>query len=159
MRRSAEKKKYNTAIVFDKEMVAPCGMNCGSCLGYMRTVNHCPGCRAEGEAKPAFCRECIVINCELLRKTESNFCYECPKYPCRRLKNRDKRYKTRYNTSFFSNLDMIKEKGMEHFLAFETERRRCPQCGSTLCIHRTLCLECGFSNPVLPHPVSRKASD
>ncbi len=152
MRNSPAKKKYTTSIAFTKEMIAPCGMNCGSCLGYMRTENHCPGCRTRTDGKPAFCRECIVINCDMLRETESKFCYECPKYPCRRLKNLDKRYQTRYNTSFFDNLAMIKVKGIERFLAFETERRKCPQCGSTLCIHRTFCLECGFSDPNLPNP-------
>ena len=28
-----------------KEIIAPCGMNCGSCLGYMRYKDHRPGCR------------------------------------------------------------------------------------------------------------------
>jgi|GEM_PF-1770110 hypothetical protein len=50
MRKSCEKKKYNTAIVFLKEMIAPCGMNCGSCLGYMRTEIHCPGCRSDTDS-------------------------------------------------------------------------------------------------------------
>jgi len=145
MIKSAEKKKYKTAIVFEKEMIAPCGMNCGSCLGYMRIENHCPGCRTDAEPKPTYCRACIVINCDLLKETKSYFCYECPKYPCRRLKNLDKRYKTRYNTSFFDNLAIIKEKGMDRFLAFETARRTCPQCGSTLCVHRPACFECGFA--------------
>jgi ribosomal protein S27AE len=146
MRKSSEKKKYNTSIVFVKEMIAPCGMNCGSCLGYMRTVNHCSGCRSDTEPKPSYCRDCIVLTCDLLKETESTFCYECPKYPCLRLKNLDKRNRTRYDTSFFDNLTMIKENGMDRFLAFETERRTCPQCGSTLCIHRTICLKCGFTH-------------
>jgi ribosomal protein S27AE len=145
MKRSTEKKKFNTAVVFEKAMIAPCGMNCGSCLGYMRNENHCAGCRSDTDLNPSYCSNCIVINCDLLRETESKFCYDCPKYPCRRLKALDKRYRTRYGTSFFGNLAMIKEQGIDRFLAFETERRRCPQCGSTLCIHRTFCLECGFT--------------
>lgn len=146
MRSSSAQKKYSTAIVFEKVMIAPCGMNCGSCLGYMRFKNNCPGCRISADSKPEYCRHCIIINCDLLKKTESKFCYECPKYPCQRLKKLDKRYRTRYNTSFISNLTMIKEKGIEQFLAFETGRRTCPRCGSILCVHRSFCLECGFSN-------------
>lgn len=61
------------------------------------------------------------------------------------MKNLNKRYSTRYNTSFFNNLSMIKEKGMEIFLAFETKRRTCPQCGSIISVHRTECFDCGFS--------------
>ena len=145
MIRPAAKKKYNTDFGFVKEMIAPCGMNCGSCLGYMRTENHCPGCRSDADPKPSYCSGCIVINCDLLRETESGFCYDCPKYPCRRLKNLDKRYRTRYGTSFFDNLAMIKEEGIDRFLAFETGRRTCPQCGSILCIHRPFCFECGYT--------------
>lgn len=145
MEKNSARKKYRTAIAFGKDMIAPCGMNCGSCLGYMRIENHCPGCRSDGDPKPSYCRDCIVINCDLLRETESGFCYDCPKFPCRRLKSLDKRYSTRYGTSFFDNLAMIKEKGMDRFLAFETERRTCPQCGSTTCIHRPACFEYGFT--------------
>ncbi len=146
MNNSFVNKKFDTAIVFTKEMIAPCGMNCGSCLGYMRSKNHCPGCRIFESTKPQYCRKCIIINCNLLKETESKFCYECPKYPCQRLKQLDKRYSTRYKTSFFDNLAMIKEKGINQFLAFETERRTCPQCGSTLCIHRSFCFECGYTH-------------
>lgn len=145
MKNLSARKKFNTAVVFKREMIAPCGMNCGSCLGYMRSKNHCPGCRANDDTKPAYCNQCIIINCDLLKMTESGFCYECQKYPCPRLKQLDKRYRTRYNTSFFDNLTMIKVKGIDQFLAFETERRSCPECGATLCVHRPACLECGFT--------------
>ncbi len=29
----------------DVSLIAPCGMNCGICLAYLRTKNVCPGCR------------------------------------------------------------------------------------------------------------------
>ncbi len=143
MKSKSEQKKYKTSIVFKPGMIAPCGMNCGSCMAFMRYKDHCPGCRSDDETKPGSCRACIIINCEHLKETASKFCYECPKYPCQRLKNLDKRYRTKYNTSFFENLAMIKEKGIDGFLAFETERRTCPQCGSTLCVHRPVCFQCG----------------
>jgi len=146
MKSPTAQKKYNTSIIFKKDMIAPCGMNCGSCLAYMRYKDHCPGCRVNEDTKPASCRQCIIINCDLLKSTESGFCYECPKFPCPRLKRLDKRYRTSYNTSFFDNLAIIKEKGIDVFLAFETGRRACPQCGSTLCIHRPECFACGFNS-------------
>jgi hypothetical protein len=58
------------------------------------------------------------------------------------MKQLDKRYRTKYRTSFIENLRIIKEKGMEEFLAFESARRTCTFCGSTLCVHRTFCLSC-----------------
>ncbi len=146
MRQSSARKKFRTQIVFEKDMIAPCGMNCASCLGFMRYKDHCPGCRSIDDSRPEYCKRCIIINCELLKMTESKFCYDCPKYSCQRLKRLDKRYSTNHNTSFFENLSMIKERGIDQFLIFETNRRTCPQCGSTLCIHRPFCFECGFTN-------------
>ncbi|MBU0529554.1 DUF3795 domain-containing protein, partial [bacterium] len=61
-------------------------MNCEICLAYLREKNKCPGCRNMGKSKPGYCRKCIIKNYELLTKTESNFCYDCSNYPCRRLK-------------------------------------------------------------------------
>lgn len=137
MRHSAT---YDTTVSFERSMLAPCGMNCGSCIGYMRPKNKCPGCRqvSHGEARV----QCIIKNCDLLAKTKSGFCYECQKYPCRRLKQLDKRYRTRYNTSILENLMMIKQQGIEYFLAFETDRRKCRECGASLSVHRDHCLAC-----------------
>jgi uncharacterized OB-fold protein len=37
---------------------------------------------------------------------------------------------------------MIKENGIANFLDFESERRTCLKCGSTICVHRNFCLTC-----------------
>lgn len=58
------------------------------------------------------------------------------------MKQLDKRYRTKYKTSFFENLAMIKEKGITEFLEFESRRRTCTNCGATLSIHRPYCLSC-----------------
>ena len=122
-------------------LIAPCGMNCGICLAYLRTKNVCPGCRVDDPKKSSSCTNCIIKNCELLEKTESGFCYDCEKFPCKRLKQLDKRYRTKYNMSMLENLGNIKALGLEHFIKTETERWRCPQCGGTFCCHRG-CLSC-----------------
>lgn len=139
MRQSANK-TFNTSVTFDRSMLAPCGMNCGSCIGFMRPKNTCPGCLQVDHGKARV--QCIIKNCDLLAKTVSGFCYECLKYPCRRLKQLDKRYTTRYNTSILENLMMIKQQGIDYFLAFETNRRKCRDCGATLSVHRDHCLAC-----------------
>jgi hypothetical protein len=140
MKKTASNKMYNTSVIFDRSMIAPCGMNCGSCIGYMRPKNKCAGCRSviEGEARV----HCVIRNCDLLKKTDSGFCFDCQKYPCQRLKQLDKRYRTKYKTSFLDNLMMIRGKGVDYFLAFETKRRKCPNCGGTLSVHRDSCLAC-----------------
>lgn len=132
----------NSLVSFDKSLIAPCGMNCGTCIAYLRNKNTCPGCRVNSDDKAVSVRRCIIQKCVQLEMTESKFCYECDTYPCKRLKQLDKRYRTRYSTSFIENLTMIKEKGIEKFLVFESERRTCITCGSVLSVHRNHCLSC-----------------
>jgi hypothetical protein len=129
-------------VSFDKSLIAPCGMNCGTCIAYLRDKNKCPGCRIYSADKAISIQRCIIPKCVHLDKTESKFCYDCEKYPCKRVKQLDKRYSTKYNTSFIENLAIIKEKGIEKFLAFESKRRTCSNCGSILSVHRDYCLVC-----------------
>jgi hypothetical protein len=127
---------------FDKSLIAPCGMNCGTCIAFLRDKNKCPGCRIYSADKAISIQRCIIPKCVHLDKTESKFCYDCEKYPCKRVKQLDNRYRTRYNTSFIENLAMIKETGIEKFLVFELKRRTCSNCGSILSVHRDHCIVC-----------------
>lgn len=132
----------NQTVSFEKHLIAPCGMNCGTCIAYLRDIIRCPGCRIISSNKAISVKKCIVPGCNYLQKTTSRFCFECEKYPCQRIKNLDKRYRTKYRTSFIENLAIIKEKGLDEFLVFESKRRTCINCGSVLCIHREYCLKC-----------------
>jgi len=126
-------------------MIAPCGMNCGLCIGHLRQKNPCGGCLGNCDInKPDGCRSCTVVICEHLAKTTSGFCFECPKYPCQRLKALDKRYRTKYGMSMFENLAFIKENGLKNFLKSEESKWTCPNCGSSLSVHRDNCLICGY---------------
>jgi len=124
-------------------LIAPCGMNCGICLGYLREKNKCPGCRDMDKNKPGYCRKCIIQNCEILNKNKWKFCSDkCEKYPCKRLKNLDKRYKIKYGMSMIENLENIKKLGIRQFVRNEKARWKCKKCGSTICVHRNFCLAC-----------------
>lgn len=126
-------------------LIAPCGMNCGLCIAYLRKRNPCGGCLGNNDTnKPETCKSCSVVTCELLEKTKSGFCYDCPKYPCRRLKTLDQRYRTKYGMSMFENLYFIKENGLEKFLILEEQKWKCEKCGSGLSVHRDACLICGY---------------
>jgi hypothetical protein len=131
-------------VKFDGSLIAPCGMNCGTCIAYLREKNRCPGCRVYSSDKAISIQRCIIPKCIHLDKTTSKFCYDCEKYPCKRLKQLDKRYRTKYKTSFIENLMIIKEKGIDTFLVFESKRRTCPKCGSGLSIHLANCLICNL---------------
>jgi hypothetical protein len=134
----------NPPLTFEKSQIAACGMNCGTCIGFLRTRNRCPGCRVNVE-KPVTRVRCIVKNCDNLKETSSGYCYDCGKFPCKRIVQLDKRYRTKYNTSFIENLEMIRDKGMESFLRFEGSRRNCPECGYVLSVHKKNCLFCNMA--------------
>jgi hypothetical protein len=126
-----------------KGLIAACGMNCGLCIGYLREKKPCGGCFKKDDLnKPNVCRSCAIVNCELLSKTESGFCYDCDKFPCSRLKQLDKRYRTKYSMSMLDNLNFIKANGMEKFLENEQKRWTCDVCGSGISVHRDFCLNC-----------------
>ncbi len=124
-------------------LIAACGMNCGLCISYLRKKKPCGGCfKIDDENKPEGCRKCKIVNCNMLAKTESEFCYDCAKYPCTRLKNLDKRYREKYGMSMLENLAYIKDFGLEEFLKNEEKRWKCEVCGAGLSVHRDFCLNC-----------------
>lgn len=134
-----------------KGMIAPCGMNCGLCIGHLREKKPCAGCfKKDAANKPENCRSCAIVNCELLAGSKSGFCFECEKYPCTRLKKLDLRYRNRYGMSMIDNLEFIKESGLENFLKNEEQRWACNVCGSGLCVHRSYCLNCKTETPERP---------
>ena len=49
-------------------LIAPCGMNCGICMAYLREKNKCPGCRGDDTNKPVTRVGCKIKNCEAIQK-------------------------------------------------------------------------------------------
>jgi len=127
---------------FKEELIAPCGMNCGICMAYLREKNTCPGCRKYNAKKPDTRSKCIIKNCIELKKNNSKFCIKCEKLPCQRMKNLDKRYRTKYDMSMMENLKFIEEKGMESFLEQQRKKYTCPKCGGVICVHNKKCYSC-----------------
>ena len=123
-------------------LIAPCGMNCGVCLAYLRERNKCPGCRAADAGKPATRVKCRIKACETLRDGAAKFCFECGDYPCGKLMHLDKRYRAKYNMSMIDNLGNIKKSGIIKFLKNEAARWTCPRCGGTICVHNGYCATC-----------------
>ncbi len=85
-----------------EDLIAPCGMNCSLCVSWQfgqKDLNrlgfhrkYCPGCIPRGE-------HCTFMGdrCGKLGKGLVRFCTECGEYPCRRLKDLDRRYRTTYH--------------------------------------------------------------
>lgn len=124
-------------------MLAPCGINCAVCIGHLREKNRCPGCTDPREAaKLPHCRRCHFLTCPEPRRSR-RFCFDCTRFPCRRLRQLDLRYRTRYRMSPIENLEAIRALGIRRFIAQEKVRWMCSGCTATLSVHRDNCLNCG----------------
>jgi hypothetical protein len=86
---------------------------------------------------------CRIKNCGRIADDGLKYCFGCDKYPCTRLRQLDKRYRTRYGMSMLENLEAIKTGGVRRFVASEKAKWKCAGCGSVLCVHRPACLACG----------------
>jgi len=124
------------------QSIAPCGINCGTCLAYIREKKPCPGCWGDEHNKPKHCINCAIKNCTHLSETESRFCYECTKFPCIRLKRLDKRYILNYSMSLLENLRSIQLIGLPEYIKKETIKWKCDYCHGALCVHRKVCPSC-----------------
>jgi hypothetical protein len=135
------KTKYPAS--FNSTLIAPCGMNCGICHAWLREKKHCPGCRGDDAGKSPSCVACRIKGCDATGVHARQFCFECAKFPCARLRQLDKRYRTKYGMSMLENLENIRELGVEEFVAREQARWTCPACGGVSCVHKKNCLYCG----------------
>jgi hypothetical protein len=132
---------------FEVEMITPCGMNCGICVGYFgytmkgeKRKHPCLGCRPR-DKKCAF----IKRDCERLAKNLIEYCYECPNYPCENLETLDQRYREKYGIRLIERLNYIQSKGIKNFLEEEQERWDCPNCGGAICVHTKMCYNCNYN--------------
>ncbi len=136
----------NTPI---QDLIAPCGMNCGICASYLALKNevkakgikipYCAGCRPR-KKNCAFLKK----HCSKLSMEEVTFCFECNNFPCSRLETIDARYKQRYRMSMIKNLNLIKTRGIEYFLAEQEKTWKCPNCNALICCHNGICFNCGL---------------
>ena len=133
---------YMKKAGFSEELIAPCGMNCGICIGFLREKNKCPGCRGTDINKSITRSGCRIKNCNELKENNLKFCIKCKIYSCQRMKQLDKRYRTKYNMSMFENLEYIRDKGIGNFLKKQEGKYQCPDCGGVICVHDRKCYSC-----------------
>ena len=134
---------------FTRELIAPCGMNCGICTRYLAYSRGIP----EEKGRLIHCQGCLSLNnrvcfikkgCKKLLKKELLSCCECETIPCNNLDRLDKRYRKQYGMSMIENLKTLKEKGMTKFLETEETKHQCPQCSDIISIHDRKCYTCGY---------------
>lgn len=110
------------------DLIAPCGMNCGLCVAYLREENKCPGCFSGRKVN----NRPIKCGIKLCPKRKGDFC-DCDDLPCDRLERLDKRYREKYGMSEIENLKTIKEEGIDHFI--EQQEERYVNSEGTYCVH------------------------
>ena len=116
----------------EESLLAPCGMNCGICTGYLSMKNdlrtqgikehYCAGCRYKSGKLCAFAKRC-----DLLKNRQICYCFECDRFPCDNLEPLDKRYKSKYHMSMIENLNYVKDHGIKAFLEKEEEKWKCSE--------------------------------
>ena len=122
---------------FTATLIAPCGMDCAICMAFLREKNHCGGCYAPDR----LCNiNCTISACG---KVQGRCHPDCAEFPCRRLKQLDTRYRTKYHMSMLENLAAIREHGIRAFVKSERERWTCKACGGTVDVHHFRCSACG----------------
>ncbi len=133
----------------ENDSLAPCGVICELCLGYQRSKNKCVGCQKNGN-KPYHCTVCSIKACPEKEGNSIVLCSECRKFPCRRIRDLDKRYKAKYAESPIENLRTASEIGLNEFIKIEAAKWTCHTCGNLLCVHKERCLNCGERNRFFP---------
>ena len=114
----------------NKNLIAPCGMNCAICIAYLRDEKKCPGCRSRD-------KKCGIRKCIDFKKNKFEYCYQCDEFPCARIKRLDQRYRTKYGMSMIENLEHIKINGIREFIKREEKRWKCPD--GIICVHNKKC--------------------
>ena len=122
---------------FRMKLIAPCGMDCAICTMHLREKKRCEGCYSPGRIER---RQCALFSCEHI---QGRCGHTCDDYPCKRLRQMDKRYRTRYHMSIIGNLQEIRDHGIRNFVKSERERWTCRICGGVINVHRGCCASCG----------------
>jgi hypothetical protein len=106
-------------------------------MAFLLEKNWCAGCYAPDR----FCSiHCTISACGNVRE---RYRHDCGGFPCRRLKQLDRRYRTNYHMSMLENLAAIRKDGIRAFVRRERERWTCKACGGTINVHTYRCSACG----------------
>lgn len=121
-------------------MFAPCGMNCAVCYKHCYHKKPCAGCLNSDLGKPEHCRKCKIKDC--IAEKGLSYCFQCPGYPCKLIKNLEKSYNKRYQASLMANSELVRQGGLELFMERQKEGYTCPKCGGVISLHDRACSEC-----------------
>lgn len=141
-----------------KNLVAACGLYCGSCGIYLATQENntgkllqyaivlkqsfgetlCDGCRAD--RKSVHCSKiCSIMECTYNKRIE--FCGACPDFPCKEIT--DFQSKMPHRVEILESQNKLKEIGLEQWLLEMKEDFLCPRCKTINSAYDISCRKCG----------------
>lgn len=139
-------------------MIANCGIYCGSCGIYLATKENnvmkileyavalnqsyedtlCNGCRSD--RRSAHCSKICLFN-ECSKSSEVNSCGECDKFPCRQLA--EFQSKMPHRIEIVNSLAKLKELGTKKWLIDMRSEYSCRSCKTINNAYEVSCRKCG----------------
>lgn len=114
----------------DEKCVSVCGLYCGACPAF---PDECHGCLSDFVRD--VCKVCKNGFRKCVAEHQITRCSECPEFPCERLKefSRGPIIDGICNhADVISDLQYIKNHGIEQYLRCQAEKYTCSQCGERL---------------------------
>ncbi|MBN1312890.1 MAG: DUF3795 domain-containing protein [Anaerolineae bacterium] len=147
-------------MIDPQSLLAACGLYCGACYHYRASFPEgqhlleearrqgrklegftCRGCRSDVLYIHPGCAQCQIRDC-----TDSRgilHCGLCTEFPCEQLIAFQNDGHV-HHLDILMQLEELKEKGPERWLAEQEQRWRC-QCGASFSWYETTCHRCGAS--------------
>ena len=131
----------------EREYLAPCGVNCMLCSRHMDQKRPpCLGCLNGGSPTSTHCKTCRIKLCAFNQGFHG--CFECGKFPCKRIKTLEKRYREHYGYLLMEVAQTARQEGVDTLLAQQLAAHTCPDCGGLISLHTRRCSECGNTYPL-----------
>lgn len=136
-----------TPDVIERKYLAPCGINCKLCSRHMdKKRPPCLGCLSGGSPTSTHCKTCRIKLCAFEQSLQ--YCFECDKFPCKRIKPLEKRYREHYGVLLLEIAQIARRDGVDTLLKQQLAAHACPDCGGLISLHTRQCSECGRQHPI-----------
>jgi len=130
-----------------RKYLAPCGIDCKLCARHMdKKRPPCLGCLNGGSPTSVHCKTCRIRLCAFDQGLQ--YCFECGKFPCRRIKTLEKRYREHYGFLLMEVSQIARQDGVDALLKRQLAAHTCPDCGGLISLHTRQCSECGNTYPL-----------
>ncbi len=122
---------------------AICGLYCATCPSFGKD---CDGCLSSRVAEE--CRGCPNGFRECAAQKGVTRCYECPDFPCERLKKFTQTHivnGVKHHEYVIQNLEQMRDSGVENWVNRMDQETRCPQCNHRIIWYEKACSACKTS--------------